>query len=91
MAVPNPTPRATVRAALERAGWRLDADEPHVIEASDGERYGVAVFFEDGQPVSIEYGDDEQDLQHCEVWREAPGILSPADVGRVFREEKGSR
>ena len=91
MTTPNPTLRAAVRAALGRAGWRIDADEPHVIEASDGERYGVAVFFKRGRPVSIEYGDGGQDLQHCEAWREAPGILSPADVGRVFREEKGNR
>jgi hypothetical protein len=90
MTAPNPTPRATVRAALERAGWRLDADEPHVIEASDGEHCGVAVFFEDGQPVAIAYGDGEN-FQHCEAWDEAPGILAPADVGRLFREEKGSR
>jgi len=72
MTTPNPTLRATVRAALERAGWRLDADEQHVIEASDGERYGMAAIFDGGQPVAIEYGDSEQDLQHCEDWHAAP-------------------
>jgi hypothetical protein len=45
MTTANPTPRA----ALGRAGWRIDADEPHVVEASGGERYGVAVFFQGGR------------------------------------------
>jgi hypothetical protein len=90
MTTPNPTPRAAVRAALERAGWRLDADEPHVIEASDGESYGVAVFFEDGQPITIEYSCGELDVQQGEDWNAALGILAPREVGRLFREEKGN-
>lgn len=85
------TSRDTVRAALERSGWQVDADEPHVIEASDGERYGVAVFFEAGQPVSIEYGDGEHDLQHREAWDDAPGVLAPAEVGRLFDDARGER
>jgi len=39
---------------LERSGWEIDDLQPDRIEASDGERYGVAVFFEAEQPVSIE-------------------------------------
>jgi hypothetical protein len=76
-------------AALERAGWQIDADEPHVIEASDGERYGVAVFFEGSVPVEICYGDGELDLQHSEAWTEAPGLLGPDEVARLFGDEEG--
>jgi hypothetical protein len=76
-------------AALERAGWQIDADEPHVIEASDGERYGVAVFFEGSVPVEICYGDGELDMQFCEAWTEAPGLLMPEEVTRLSGDEEG--
>jgi len=63
----------------------------HVIEASDGEqRYGVAVFFERGAPVEICYGDGEPDMQFCEEWTEAPGILRTAEVARLFSDEERS-
>jgi hypothetical protein len=81
--------RASMLAALERAGWQLDSDEPHVIEASDG-RYGVAVFFEQGIPVEICYGDGEADMQHSEAWEEAPGYLRPQEVARLFGDEERS-
>jgi hypothetical protein len=74
---------------LERAGWKLDAEEPHVIEASDGERYGVAVFFERGVPVEICYGDGEN-LQFCEEWHEAPSILAPEEVAQLSADEERS-
>jgi hypothetical protein len=73
---------------LERAGWQIDADEGHLIEASDGERYGVAVLFEGGVPVGIEYGDGELDVQHYEEWHEAPGILTPGEVARLFTDQE---
>jgi len=76
---------------LERAGWRIDSDEPHVIEASDGERYGVAVYFERGVPVEICYGDGEADMQQSEGWTEAPGVLAPQEVVRLFGDEKGEQ
>ena len=72
---PYLTSREQVRQALRRAGWRIDEERPDRIEASDGERYGVAVFFEDGQPISIEYGDGERDLQYQEDW--TPGARHP--------------
>jgi len=75
--------------ALERAGWQIDADEPHVIEASDGRRFGVAVFFDQRVPVEICYGDGEEDLQFCEEWHEAPGLLGPDEVARLFSDEEG--
>jgi len=76
---------------LERTGWGLDSDEPHVIEASDGQqRYGLAVFFERGAPVEICYGDGELDMQHSEDWTEAPGILAPEEVARLFNDEERS-
>jgi hypothetical protein len=78
-------------AALERAGWQINAAESHVIEASDGERYGVAVFFERGAPVEICYGDGEEDLQFCEEWHEAPGIFAPKEVVRLFSDEEGEQ
>jgi hypothetical protein len=78
--------RAHILAALERAGWQLDSDEPHVMEASDG-RYGVAVYCEQGIPVEICYGDGEEDLQFCEEWEAAPGLLRPEEVARLFSEE----
>ena len=83
--------RASIIAALERAGWQIDADEPHVMEASDGERYGVAVFFERVVPVAICYGDGEADMQHSEDWAEAPGILAPEEVARLFGDEEGEQ
>ena len=83
--------RASILAALERAGWQIDADEPHVMEASDGERYGVAVFFERVVPVEICYGDGEVDMQHSEDWAEAPGILAPEEVARLFGDEEGEQ
>jgi hypothetical protein len=82
---------AEILAALERSGWQLDAEEPHVIEASAGERYGVAVFFERGVPVEICYGDGELDLQHSEAWTEAPGLLGPGEVARLFGAEEGEQ
>jgi hypothetical protein len=82
--------RASMLAALERAGWQLDSDEPHVIEASDG-RYGVAVFFEQGIPVEICYGDGEAEMQHSEAWEEAPGLLAPEEVARLFSDEEGEQ
>jgi hypothetical protein len=82
--------RAEVLTALERAGWEIDADEPHVIEASDGGlRYGVGVFFERGVPVEICYGDGQADMQWSESWAEAPGILAPEEVARLFGDEEG--
>ena len=83
--------RTVILAALERAGWKLDAEEPHVVEASDGERYGVAVFFERGVPVEICYGDGEENLEACEEWAEAPGILAPEEVTRLFGDEEGEQ
>lgn len=76
--------REEIIAALEGAGWQIDSDEPHVVEASDKERYGVAVFFEYGAPVEVCYGDGERDHQHAEGWHEAPGVLSPSEVARLF-------
>jgi hypothetical protein len=81
--------RAEILTALERAGWQLDSDEPHVIEASDGERYGLAVFFESSVLVEICYGDGEADMQHSEDWAEAPGIVAPEEVARLFSDEEG--
>ena len=81
--------RKSILTALDRAGWQLDDEQPERIEASDGQRYGVAVFFERGVPVEICYGDGEQDLQYAEEWHEAPGILAPAEVARLFGDEKG--
>ncbi len=78
-----------ILAALKRAGWEIDDLQPDRIEASDGERYGVAVFFESGVPVALEYGDGEHDLQHAESWDEAPGILAPAEVAQLFSDEEG--
>jgi hypothetical protein len=83
--------RTEILAALERAGWQLDSDEPHVIEASDGERYGLAVFFESSVPVEICYGDGGEDLQFCEEWHEAPGILAPEEVARLYSDEEGEQ
>jgi hypothetical protein len=87
--------RDEVAASLLAAGWRIDAEEPHAIEASGGHRFGVAVFFEDGLPVEVCYGDGDEDLQHQESWHEAPGILSPTEVGRLFpdteREDQKKR
>ena len=89
--LPTSDTRASILTALERAGWKLDAEEPHVIEASDGERYGVAVFFERGVPVEICYGDGEEDLQFCDEWHEAPGLLRPEEVARLFSDEEGGQ
>jgi hypothetical protein len=83
------TSRDAIRAALERAGWQIDDERPDHITASDGERYGVAVFFETGRPVSIECGDGELDLQYREEWDAAPGVLAPEEVARLFHEETG--
>jgi len=82
--------RAEVLAALERAGWEIDSDEAHVVEASDGERFGVGVYFQDSAPIEICYGDGEEDLQHSEAWTEAPGILRPEEVARLFSGEERS-
>ena len=68
----------------------IDADEPHVIETSDGLRFGAAVLFESGVPVEICYGDGEEDLQFCEEWHEAPGILAPEEVAQLFGDEERS-
>ena len=87
--LPTSDTRASILAALERAGWEIDAEEPHVIEASDGEHYGVAVFFERGVPVEICYGDGEADMQHSEDWTEAPGIFAPQEVASLFAGEEG--
>jgi hypothetical protein len=80
-----------VLAALERPGWEINADEPHAIEASDGERFGVGIFFQDGVPVEICYGDGELDMQHSEAWTEAPGLLRPEEVVRLFSDEEGEQ
>jgi hypothetical protein len=89
---PRAAARESILAALERAGWQIDADEPHVIEASDGEqRYGLAVFFERGVPVEICYGDGEEDLQWSESWHEAVGILASEEVARLFGGEEGEQ
>jgi hypothetical protein len=77
--------RESIPSALDRAGWQLDDEQPERIEASDGQRYGVAVFFESGVPVEICYG--EEDLQFCEEWHEAPGLLAPQEVARLFSLE----
>jgi hypothetical protein len=85
-----PATHAAILASLERAGWQIDSDEPHAVEASDGERYGLAVLFDQGAvPVEICYGDGEEDLQFCEEWHEAPGILGPDEVARLFSDETG--
>jgi hypothetical protein len=89
--LPTSDTRASILAALKRAGWQLDSDEPHVIEASDEQQsYGVTVFFERGAPVEICYGDGEN-LQFCEEWHEAPGILAPEEVARLFGDEEGEQ
>jgi hypothetical protein len=91
---PDPLPTsdtsARILCALEQTGWQIDSDEPHVIEASDGERYGVAVFFERGVPVEICYGDGDEHLQWSESWHEAAGILAPQEVARLFGDEERS-
>jgi hypothetical protein len=84
-------PRESILTALDRAGWQLDDEQPERIEASDGRRFGVAVFFECGVPVEICYGDGEEDLQFCEEWHEAPGILAPEEVARLFGDEEGEQ
>ena len=85
----RPATPADILAALERAGWQIDDIQYDRVEASDDQRYGVAVFFDQGIPVEICYGDGEEDLQHAEGWREAPGILAPKEVARLFGEEEG--
>jgi hypothetical protein len=85
--LPTSDTRASILVALKRAGWGMDAEEPHAIEASDGERYGVAVLFEGSVPVEICYGDGDEDLQFCEEWAEAPGLLGPGEVARLFGDE----
>ena len=88
--LPASDTRASILAALRRAQWEIDSDEPHVIEASDGQlSYGVAVFFERGVPVEICYGNGEN-LQFCEEWHEAPGILAPEEVAQLFGDEERS-
>jgi hypothetical protein len=89
-ALPTSDTRADILAALERAGWQLDSDEAHVVEASDGERYGLSAFFERGAPVEICYGDGELDMQFCEEWHEAPGVLAPEEVARLFSDGERS-
>jgi hypothetical protein len=81
--------RADIVAALERAGWQIDDLRDDRVEASDGRRFGVAVLFEGGVPVEICYGDGEEDLQFCEEWHDAPGILAPQEVARLFHGEEG--
>jgi hypothetical protein len=90
--LPTSDNRASILVALKRAGWEMiDADVPHVIEASDGRRFGVAVFFERGVPVEICYGDGELEMQHSEDWTEAPGIFAPQEVSRLFSDEEGEQ
>jgi hypothetical protein len=89
--LPTSDTRASIVTAFEGAGWQLDAAEAHVIEASDGRRFGVADFFESGAPVEICYGDGEQDLQWSELWHEAPGLLEPREVARLFGDERGEQ
>jgi hypothetical protein len=88
---PPAATRAEILAALERAGWEIDDVQPRHIVASDGERYGIAVFFENGVPAALEYGDGEEELQCSEIWNEAPGILAPAEVARLFSDEEGAQ
>ncbi len=89
-ALPTSDTRASILVALKRAGWEvIDADEPHVIEASDGRRFGVAIFFERGVPVELCYGDGDEDLQWSESWHEAAGILAIEEVTRLFSDEEG--
>jgi hypothetical protein len=91
-ALPTSDTRAGILLALKRAGWEMiDADEPHVIETSDGLRFGAAVLFESGVPVEICYGDGEEDLQWTESWHEAAGILGPEEVARLFHGEEGEQ
>ncbi len=85
-----PVTRADILAALERAGWEIGSDEAHVLEASDGERFGVGIYFQGGVPVEICYGDGEEDLQWSESWYEAVGILGPDEVARLFSDEDRS-
>jgi hypothetical protein len=88
--LPTSDSRESILTALERAGWQLDSDEPHVIEASNGQQsYGMAVFLERGVPVEICYGDGEN-LQFCEEWHEAPAILAPEEVAQLFGDEERS-
>lgn len=87
--LPTSDTRASILAALKRAGWQIDDVRDDRVEASDGERFGVAVFFERRVPVEICYGDGEEDLQFYEEWHEAPGILAPEEVARLFGDEKG--
>jgi hypothetical protein len=54
---------AQILAALEQAGWQIDEVWDDRVEASDGDRYGIGIFFEQAVPVEICYGDGEQDLQ----------------------------
>jgi hypothetical protein len=89
--LPTSDTGADILVALKRAGWGLDSDEAHVIEASDGERFGVAVFFERGIPVEICYGDGEEDQLWSDSWHEAPGILAPEEVARLFGDEEGEQ
>ncbi len=74
--------------ALERAGWRVDEVQSWlVVEGSDGGRYRVAVWFDNGDPSTIEYADGETGLVHQEDWHEAPGVLSPSEVARLFHND----
>lgn len=82
--------RADIVAALDRAGWQIDDLRDDRVEASDGERYGLAVLFKRGVPVEICYGDGELDMQHSEVWNEAPGILNSEEVAQLFSDEERS-
>jgi hypothetical protein len=88
---PRAAIRAEIRSALERSGWQIDDVRHDRVEASDGERYGVAIFIDKGQPVAIEYGDGERDSQWSELWHEAPGLLRPEEVVRLFSDEEGEQ
>jgi hypothetical protein len=86
--LPTSDTRASIIAALARAGWQIDDIQHDRVEASDDQRYGVAVFFDQGVPVEVCYGDGEADMQHSEDWTEAPGILGPREVARLFGNEE---
>jgi hypothetical protein len=89
--LPTSNFRPSMLAALKRAGWQIDDVRHDRVEASDGDRYGIGILFEQGVPVELCYGEGELDRQFCEEWTEAPGLLAPEEVARLFDDEKGEQ
>jgi hypothetical protein len=89
--LPTSDTHASILSALKRAGWQIDDVWDDRVEASDGDRYGIGIFFEQAVPVEICYGDGEEDLQWSESWHEAAGILAPQEVARLFDDEEGEQ